>query len=76
MTNITFTFSQGHPSSLQTVNSIAQSFPRAFTLKVDLVKLSSKVLKIINKGLIADVHLLLTSPVEDPAKGGETVNGI
>lgn len=66
MTNITFTFSQGHPSNLQTVNNIAPSFPRTIPLKMDLVSLSSKVFKTINKGLIADIHLLLTSAIEDP----------
>ncbi|MDO8259910.1 MAG: hypothetical protein Q7T50_00235, partial [Candidatus Magasanikbacteria bacterium] len=70
MTNIALTFSQDHPSSLQTVNSIAQSFPRTIPLKIDLVRLGSKVFKTINKGMISDIHLLLTSPVEDPTGGG------
>lgn len=66
MTSIAITFSQDHPNDVQTLRHISPITPFSVPIKISFVNLLRKIPAAFNKGLIADIHLLLTSRVDDP----------
>ena len=71
MTNIAFTFPQGHPSEGQSFDYIGQSISKTFPVGAYYKAVSKKLIKTFNKGFLADVFLVITSQVEANPKGGE-----
>jgi len=68
MTNISITFTQDHPNNIQAVSQIAQSTSFSIPIKINFVNLLRKIPAAFNKGLIADIYLLLTSPTANVSK--------